>query len=278
MSNEQKAESTNNVGSSDLIKSGPSVNTPGAEGEPNTANASGNSPDEAKVDMDKYVPRETYEELEKKLGEQGTEVGDFRKFFNEVSPLLDKLQAMPDVVEAIMEGQIDSKLAKAVSEGKIKIEEATDVAAAHEEVKKEMGEKKYDQASPAVISKLVEEQVAKMRDSLQKDIKNSEEKRKFADETNEFIKSTPDFSEYSDQIVTYLEEHPEIYDISIAYDVVKGKALIEKSNKEDDAKAAENAKDIASNAGGGGSQGGKMLQGKDIIDDLIAHKSNPNIY
>jgi len=272
---------TNNPGSVDtgspeLIQAGPAVNTPGTVGEPQQSAPAASAA--AAVDPDKYVPRETYEELEKKLGEQGMEVGDFRKFFAEVSPLLDKLQAMPEVVEAIMAGKIDSTLAKAVSEGKVKIEEATAVAAAHEEVKKDIGEKKYAETSPTEIAKMVEEKVNAVKSSLQNDIKNSEEKRKFTEETNEFIRSTSDFAEYSDRIVGYLEQHPEIYDISVAYDAVKGRALMDKNTQEEKEKAAETAKNVASNAAGGGSQGSRIIQDKNIIDELIASKSNPNVY
>lgn len=277
MSEEKKdesvKESTEAAGSSDLIQKGPSVNTPGTEGEPKTTTEA-----VATVDADKYVPRETYEELEKKLGEQGTEVGDFRKFFNEISPMLDKLQSQPEVVEAIMAGKLDAILAKAVMADKVKIEDATAVASAHEEVKKEIGKKEYDQASPAEIEKLVETKVNKLKESFEGGMRNLEENRKFEGGVNEFIKDTSDFPEYADKIVEYLEEHQEIYDISVAYDAVKGKTLIEKQEKTDKDAAAEEAKNVAANAAGGASQGGKIVQDQNVIDELISAKTNPNIY
>jgi len=269
---EQNNTGSVDTGSSELIQKGPSANTPGAEGEPKAAAA------QPAIDLDKYVPRETYEQLEKKLGEQGVEVGDFRKFFNEISPLLDKLQTQPEVVEAIMAGKLDATLAKAVLESKIKIEDATAVASAHEEVKKELGEKQYVQATPAEIEKLVEEKVNKLKESFEGGMRNLEEKRKFENGVNDFVKETPDFPEYADRIVGYLEEHPEIYDISVAYEAVKGRVLIDKKEQEDKVSAAEAAKNVAANAAGGSSQGGKIIQDANIIDELIAKKSNPNVY
>jgi hypothetical protein len=277
MSEQKNAESVEATGSSDLIQKGPSVNTPGAEGEPKTAVAEFKSA-QTTIDPDKYVPRETYEQLEKKLGEQGVEVGDFRKFFNEVSPLLDKLQAQPEIVEAIMAGELESSLAKAVLENKVKIEDATVVASAHEEVKKELGKKEYAQSSPAEIEKLVEKKISELKSSFEGGIKSLEEKRKFENGVNDFVRETADFPEYADRIVGYLEEHPEIYDISVAYEAVKGRALIDKQAKEDKAGAAEAAKNVAANAAGGSSQGGKIIQDVDVIDTLIAKKANPNIF
>jgi len=272
MSEIKNAGSAANAGSPDLIQKGPSANTPGVGGEPKAA--AGN----AAVDLDKYVPRDTYEQLEKKLGEQGVEVGDFRKFFNEISPLLDKLQTQPEVVEAIMAGKLDSALAKAVSEGKVKIEDATAVASAHEEVKKELGKKEYAQASPAEIEKLVENKINALKSSMESGMKNLEEKRKFEGGVNDFVKETPDFPEFADRIVSYLEEHPEIYDISVAYDAVKGRALIEKQAQSDKVSAAEAAKNVAANAAGGSSQGARIVQDPNVIDTLISRKSNPNVY
>jgi len=272
MSETKTNGSVNLAGSPELIKQGPSANTIGTEGEPKGAAAS------AAVDLDKYVPRETYEQLEKRLGEQGVEVGDFRKFFNEISPLLDKLQTQPEVVEAIMAGKIDVNLAKAISDGKIKIEDATTVASAHEEVKKEMGDKKYAQATPEQISKMVEEKVNTLKNSIEGSLRNLEEKRKFEDGVNDFVRETSDFPEYADRVVGYLEEHPEIYDIKVAYEAVKGRALMDKQAETDKVNAAEAAKNVAANAAGGASQGAKIIQDKNVIDELIGRKSNPNVY
>lgn len=260
------------AGSPDLIQKGPSANTLGTGGEPKVIAA------QAVVDLDKYIPREQYAELEKKLGEQGLEVGDFRKFFNEVSPLLDKLQAQPEIVEAIMAGKLDATLAKAVMDGKVKVEDATVVASAHEEVKKELGKKEYAQATPAEIEKLVEDKVNKLKDSIEGGIKSLEDKRKFENTVNDFVRETSDFPEYADRIVGYLEEHPEIYDISVAYEAVKGRVLMDKQAQSDKVSAAEAAKNLAANAGGGASQGGKIVQDPNIIDTLISQKSNPNVY
>ena len=141
MSKDKTTESTNaqSVGSSEdksaeLIQKGPSANEPG--GMPNEPEK------EDKVNLDEYIPKTQYEEAEKKIGEQGKELGDYRGFFNEINPLLEKLQEQPELVQAILDDKLTSELAEAALAGKVKVEEATEVVGAHKDVKKDMGEKK----------------------------------------------------------------------------------------------------------------------------------------
>jgi len=235
------------------------------------------------IDLTKYISRQDYEELEKKLGTNSEELGSYRNFFKEISPLLDKLQDSPEVAEAILEGKITAELASAILEGKVTTAEATDVVEAHKQVKENMGIKKYEKASSEEVEKLVSEQLKGVDDKIKqatekfsKDISEMEEKREFEDKVQTFIGSVEDFGEYSEGIVKWLEEHPTVYDIEVAYFAVKGKELAEKSTKDAETAAAEEQKNIAANAGGGYSQGKQIIQDKSVVDDLIGGRSNPN--
>ena len=55
-----------------------------------------------------------------------------------------------------MSDNFDVNLAKAVLEGKVKVEDATTVAQAHSEVKKDIGKEEYKSLSPQEIEKLVQ--------------------------------------------------------------------------------------------------------------------------
>lgn len=239
------------------------------------------SGDKPEINLDEYVPKNQYEEIEQKIGGQEKELGEYRSFFKEISPLLDKLQEQPDLVEAIMEGKIDSKLAESVMAGKFKIEDATEVAEAHKEIKKELGTKQYKEMSPEDIEKLVEERVTEHIEKAEKNLKTNftsiEDRKEFESKVNSFIANTPDFPEFSEAVVNWLEEHPEQYEIEIAYDAVKGKALANLAKEEEDAKMGEAQKDLIRNAGGGSSQGNKIVENTNIIDSLIRNRSNPNV-
>lgn len=279
MSEEKKQESVEQTGSSeDLIKVGPSANLDG--GQP-TENAQTGQPNSSEEGPD-Y--KSQYEEAARKIGEQGTELGEFRTFFKNVSPLLDKLNDQPELIQAIIDGKIDSDLAKAAIEGKINLEEAKEVTEAHKEVKKELGQRAYDKASPDEIEKLISEKVSKLvsekveetKTTLQKNIDENEILRNFENSIKEFITNTSDFKDYAEAIHRYLNDHPTIDDIEVAYKVVKGEALEKKIKEDETAKAGEAAKELAANAGGGASQGATIIEDKDIIDKLIAGRSNPN--
>jgi len=275
--NEEKKESAEQAGNSDdLIKTGPSANLDGGKPE------QGAGMPDSKEEGPDY--QRQYEEASKKITEQGDELGEFRTFFKNVSPLLDKLNDQPELIQAIIDGKVDSNMAKAAIEGKINLEEAKEVTEAHKEVKKELGNKEYEKASPEDIErmvsekveKLVSEKVAETKTTLQKNIDENEALRNFENNIKEFISNTPDFKDYADEVHKYLDAHKEIDDIEIAYKVVKGEALEKKFKESESANAGEAAKELAANAGGGASQGATFVEGQDIVDKLIAGRSNPN--
>jgi len=57
----------------------------------------------------KMISKSYYRELEKKIKNQGEEIEEYKVFYNEVSPLLEKLNNNPELVKAILEGKIDLK-------------------------------------------------------------------------------------------------------------------------------------------------------------------------
>lgn len=276
MSDEEKKESVDAGSSENLI-----------QGDPFSPNLveDGESLKESKkedIDLDNYVEKSQFNEAETKIGEQGKELGEYRDFIKEISPLLDKLKAEPEVVEAIMQGKIDSKLAQSVLEGKVSASDANEVTEAQKEVKKELGAKKYDKTSPEEIEKMISEKVnlrvTEETKSLKGTIRESDDRREFESKINDFVKNTPDFAKYSDEINAWLEEHPNQYDITVAYEAVKGKEVIGKAAKNEAEKAAEAAKDLAGNAAGGQSQGGKIVEGENIKDQLVSGRSSANVF
>lgn len=234
--------------------------------------------------------QKSYNELETKFGHQGKELGDFRSFFKEISPLLDKLDAQPELIQAIIDGKVDSSLAKAAVEGKISIQDAKAVTKAHEEIKKEVGKKDYEDLSPEQIeekilekvNEKVNENVKKLGENISKNVKKTtdeaEERREYSDSIDKFIEKTEDFPEYAEAINKWISDNPEQDDIKIAYRVVKGIALEKKAKENDKINQGEEAKKIAANAGGGGSQGGTVVNDKNIVDQFIGNSSNPNVF
>lgn len=231
---------------------------------------------------EKSVPEAQYKELESKLGSQGEELGKFRNFFQEIQPLLDKLQTQPEVVEAVLSGKIDTKLAQAVSEGKVKIEDATMVAQAHDEVKKDLGKKDYEKMSGPDLEKLIKEKaeqiISEKIKSLENKVDQNEERKAYEDSVKTFLENTPDYHVYAEGVKEWLEDHPDQYDIEIAYNAVKGKILTNELSKKAEEDAAEEAKRLAAGGGMGGSQGGSVIKDKEIIDELISSRTNPNIF
>ena len=259
------AGSANEAGSPDkLIENVPSANEVGGETAPKTQD----------IDLSKYVSKDNYEELEKKLGTQGSELGEFRDFFTNISPLLEKLDGSPELVEAILEGKVDSKSLEAISKGEASVEDVSKVSKAHTEVKKELGLKKYESLKKEDIEKLVDAKIG----IAFKTTNDKLDDRDFENSVDAFIKTTPDFSNYAEEISSWFEAHPDQFDVEIAYNAVKGKALIEFEMGENEKKAAEEAKEIAANAGGGGSQGAQISKDKDVIDSLISNSPNPNAF
>ena len=215
--------------------------------------------------------------LEKVLGEQGKELGDFRQFFADIGPLLEKLDKNPELVTAIVEGKIDSDLAKAVMDGKVTIGDAQIVSTANLEVKKEIGARAYKNASPEDIQKMVEEKVSVFKAEMEGNLKNMEETRVFEAQVNDFISRTPDFAEHAQAIDKWLDTH-DITDIEVAYYAVKGQLSEAEAKKLAQEAEGEAAKNVALNAGGGATRVSYANGGGNVIDDLIAGKANPNIF
>jgi len=70
-----------------------------------------------------------------------------------------------------------------------------------------------------------------------------------------------------------------VTDIEIAYYAVKGQVSEREAKKRADEASGEYAKDVALNAGGGNSRVTYSGEGAgNIIDSLIAGRSNPNIF
>lgn len=224
------------------------------------------------------VSPEQYKELETKIGTQGQELGEYRQFFADVAPLLDKLDKSPELVQAIVDGKIDMDLVKAALDGRISYKDAEDITKAHTEVKKDMGTKEYKNSSPEDIAKLVDEKVSSMRTEIQNSIKDSDDIRSFESSVNDFITRTPDFADYAQSIDAWLDSH-DITDIEVAYYAVKGQMSEKDAKKISEQEKAEYEKNIALNAGGGNSRVTYSgADGEKVIDSLIAGRSNPNIF
>ena len=234
---------------------------------PVNPNALGQSSGQPSIDY-----KAVAEGLERKLGEQGRELGEIRGFIDNISPLLGELDKSPDMVQAILNGKIDDTLVKAANEGRITVGDAQIIEVAHTEVKKEMGKKEYSAASADDIAKLVEEKVGAVRQEL----KEVEEARAFEASVNDFIARTPDFADHAKEINEWLDAH-DVTDISIAYYAVKGQMSEKQARKEAEANAGEMAKNMAMNAGGGGIHPTHIPQGSNAIDDLISGRVNPNV-
>jgi hypothetical protein len=247
-----------------------SVNT-GSPSVPTSTPNQGAPAGETKVTGGATDNSKAYEELQSRLGQQGQELGEYRQFFQNIAPLLDKLDKAPELVQAIIDGKVDKDIAQAVLEGRVDVRDAAVVQQAHEEVKAKMGEKKYEGASPAEISKLVEEQVNKFR----KEFEEKSDLQTFQDYTQKFIEKTSDFQEYAEEVDKWLDSH-DVTDIEVAYYAVKGKMSEESAKKAAEAAAAERAKDVLSNASGGGQTSTAKVSNDSVVDSLIAGRRDPN--
>lgn len=192
-----------------------------------SGNGSGNG--ESAINLDDYVSKSTYAELEKKLGEQGKELGDTRKFINDLAPLLDNLDSNPEIVEAMRLGKLDGKTAQAIIDGKITLAEANAVVKANDEIRTDMGDAAHAQLNPdelaAQIMAKVTASLEGVKDELKKDISEVRTIQDFEKNVADFIDNTPDYGVYGDMITDYLKEHPEQEDIEMVYHLVKGRAL-----------------------------------------------------
>jgi len=221
--------------------------------------------------------QQMYQELEKKLGAQGQELGSYRSYLEAIQPVIAKLDQSPELVQAIVDGKLTPELAKAALEGKVSVNDATAVQAAHTQVKQELGAKAYEKASVDDITKLVEERLAAASQQLENRFNEREDLRKFEGSVEEFISSTPDFKEYAKDIDSWLDEH-DVTDIQVAYSAVKGMTLERQMAQMAERASAENAKNYAMNAGGGGSRAYQIPEGGSLIDALVAGTSNPNVF
>ena len=230
------------------------------------------------------TPKETpqidpvqHKELESLVGRQGTELGEFRKFFSDIQPLLDNLDKNPEVVQAIMDGKITADLAKAALEGKVSISDAQIVSQAHEEVKKELGKKGYEGTSTEDVSKLVEAKAKELKTEFDAKLKERDDLSTFEASVAQFIANTPDFNKYSAEINKWLDDH-DVTDISVAYYAVKGQLSEAEAKKQAEIDKIEAEKNGALNMGGGQSSATRIRGDSNVIDSLISGKSNPNIF
>lgn len=214
-----------------------------------------------------------YDELVTRFGAQGQELGEYRQFFQNIAPLLDKLDQAPELVQSIIDGKVDKQLALAVMEGRVDIKAAAAVQKAYEDVKTKLGEKKYEAASPEEITKLVEAQVGKFR----KEFEDAADLQNFQDTTQKFIENTADFQEYADAIDTWLDTH-DVTDIEVAYYAVKGQMSEAGAQKTAEKAASERAKDVLANASGGGEHATYAADGTPLVDKLISGRVNPNSF
>ena len=113
---------------------------------------------------------------------------------------------------------------------------------------------------------------------MREEIKEKESFKDFQERTTKFINSKADFYDYSQEIDQYMKD-ANITDVAAAYYAVKGMKSEEEQQKDADIKKAEYEKRMALNAIGGGSR--TISSGKDsedLMDTLIASKSNPNSF
>lgn len=252
--------------------------SPIASGAPNPNNLGGAGVGEApKVETAPQIDPAQHKELESLVGRQGQELGEFRKFFSDIAPLLDKLDKAPEIVQAIIDGNITQDLAKAAIEGKVSITDAQIVTKAQEEVKKDLGKEGFKGASPEEVTKLVEEKAREIKGEFQKELKERDELSAFEASVNDFIARTPDFKDYASEIDKWLDEH-DVTDIAVAYYAVKGELSEKEAKKQADIDKAEAEKSGALNMGGGQGNATHLRGDENVVDSLIASKSNPNIF
>jgi len=241
----------------------PNMGSAGQAGSPGNGPVPG-QPTIEEVQRALETEREAKTNLEKKLGEQGSELGEFRSFFNNISPVLEKLDASPELVQAILDG-------------KVTIGEAALITEAHDKVKKDMGKEEYTQASAEDIAKLVQAEVGKAEQKMDAKMAEMEELRVYEASINEFIARTPDFPEYAKEVDKWMDEHKDVLDVSVAYYAVKGQMSEAESRKRAEIDAAEYAKQNAGAAGGGSSRASYVPSDSNIVDELISGRSNPNV-
>lgn len=255
-----------NTAASDPTQTGSAATDPASQAASAGESVNTNNGQGAQVDY-----KAQYEELEKKLGIQGTELGEYRNFFQNITPLLEKLDASPELVQAIVDGKIDQQLAKAVFEGRVDIKDAAIVSQASQQVQSEHGKKAIEAMTPEKVEELVE----KRAEALRKELAEAADLKVFEEKTQKFIESTGDFAQFAGQIDSWLESHPDVADVEVAYYAVKGKlSEQEAKNAASDAEAQRN-QELVANAPGGGVTAQATPDGTPIIDKLVAGPANP---
>lgn len=216
-----------------------------------------------------------YEELNGKIGEQGRELGDYAKFFQDLSPLLDELDQNPELVQAIVDKKIDDSLIGSVLDGTANLKDAKKITKANEEVKNALGDK-YDNLNSEALEKLIEEKVSGVKTVVNKQLKEAAEYGVYKEEVEEFISNTKDFPKYAGEIDSWLDEHPNITDISVAYYAVKGKLSEKEDNEKSEEDVVEEAKRMALNVSGGQSSSSGVMKNPNLVDELIRGDETPN--
>lgn len=214
-----------------------------------------------------------YEELFSRFGTQGQELGEYKTFFQNIAPLLDKLDQAPEMVQAIVDGKLSKEIAKAVLEGRVDVRDAATVQQAHDQVRTNLGAKAYDAATPETIQKLVQTEVGQFR----REFEEKADLQSFQDYTQKFIESTPDFQEHADAIDKWLDAH-DVTDIEVAYYAVKGQLSESAAKKAAEIASVDRAKDLVANAGGGGQSAQFATEGVSMADRLISGRPNPNSF
>lgn len=194
-----------------------------------------------------------------------------------MTPLLNKLDESPELVNAILSGKVDKTLAEAALNGTVSIGEAAAITKAHAEVKEDLGAGGYKKTSSEDIAKMIEEKVGQVRKETADKLKDMEDTRNFEASVQDFISRTPDFTDYARDIDQWLNSH-DVTDIEVAYWAVKGQLSDREAKKLAQENAVENAKNMALNAGGGGQRSNFVPASDELVDQLIAGKSNPNVF
>ena len=281
MTTENAFDGTAPAAGSPIAKDVPNPNDLGGTPEGTPKPGEGETPRGDEKTPENKVDVKEHEELQSLVGTQGKELGELRKFFTDIAPVLDKLDKSPELVQAIIDGNITGELAKAAMEGKVKIGDAEIVTKAHEEVKRDLGKEAYKGATSEEIEKMVEEKATKLNDDLKKDfdgkLKERDELTAFEASVNEFVSRTPDFAKHASAIDKWLDDH-DVTDIAVAYYAVKGELSEKEAQKQADIDKAEAEKNIALNAAGGQGKATFIKGDGKVIDSLIAGKSNPNVF
>lgn len=238
--------------------------------------AAAGSNDVGQTGTGETVPKSQYDDLFSKMGKMGDELGVYRQYYSDTKDFIGLLEEHPEIEQAILSGKFDAEMAKAVLDGRVTQEEATAVADAHQQVKNNMGEEDYKNASAEDISAKVEKLVESKLDAALKPIIETSQKKiedmssrmevqkrvsDAAESIREFISSTPDFGQYSADVLEKMESSPGLSIIE-AYERVKAHDIVSRAGQEQNSQNAQSMKDVAANArGGNGSRSGGVITG-----------------